>query len=99
MVKQRHASPMSLFSTSAALVRMGPVEAPPPPVKPRQPVQKPGPQTRPLQAPPEPLWNVILLDDDFHTFSYVITMLGDIFGHPPDKAFIMAQSAPSSKAP
>ena len=37
-----------------------------------------------------PLWNVILLDDDDHSYEYVIEMLGAVFGHPPEKSFGMA---------
>lgn len=37
-----------------------------------------------------PLYHVILLDDDDHTFGYVIRMLGELFGHSPEKAFLMA---------
>ena len=32
-------------------------------------------------------WNVVLLDDDCHTYDYVIEMLGDIFGYDPLQAF------------
>ncbi len=32
-------------------------------------------------------WNVVLLDDDFHSYDYVIEMLGDIFGYEPIKAY------------
>ena len=41
------------------------------------------PRVQPLTAPPalEPPWHVILLDDNFHTFEYVIEMLHAIFGH------------------
>ena len=35
-------------------------------------------------------WNVILLDDDDHTYEYVIEMLGAVFGHPTPTAFRMA---------
>jgi len=35
-------------------------------------------------------WHVVLLDDDEHTYAYVIEMLGDLFGHPPPKAYRMA---------
>ena len=35
-------------------------------------------------------WHVVLLDDDAHTYEYVIEMLGKIFGHPIRKAFRMA---------
>ena len=37
-----------------------------------------------------PLWNVILLNDDDHTYEYVVEMLGKIFGHSVDKALLMA---------
>lgn len=37
-----------------------------------------------------PLYNVILLDDDEHTYDYVIEMLGDVFGHSIQKAYNMA---------
>jgi ATP-dependent Clp protease adaptor protein ClpS len=37
-----------------------------------------------------PLYNVILLDDDEHSFEYVIYMLEKIFGHPPEKGYKMA---------
>jgi ATP-dependent Clp protease adaptor protein ClpS len=33
----------------------------------------------------------VLLDDDHHTFEYVIIMLQQLFGHPPEKGFQMAQ--------
>lgn len=44
---------------------------------------------RPVQKK-EPLWNVVLLDDDDHTYDYVIEMLMEIFGHTPMKAWLMA---------
>ncbi len=37
-----------------------------------------------------PPYNVILLDDDDHSFEYVIHMLKTIFGHPPEKGYRMA---------
>ena len=37
-----------------------------------------------------PQFHVILLDDDDHSYDYVIEMLGDIFGHSRAKAFRMA---------
>jgi ATP-dependent Clp protease adaptor protein ClpS len=50
----------------------------------------------PIQKPAEdtklaPRWQVILLDDQDHTYEYVIEMLGAIFGYGRDKAFQMAQ--------
>jgi ATP-dependent Clp protease adaptor protein ClpS len=44
---------------------------------------------RPVQKK-EPLWNVVLLDDDDHTYDYVVEMLMELFGHPPMKAWLMA---------
>lgn len=38
-----------------------------------------------------PPYNVVLLDDDHHTYAYVIEMLGKLFGHDPQKAFKMAE--------
>lgn len=38
-----------------------------------------------------PPYNVILLDDDDHSFSYVIEMLGRLFGHSRQRAFKMAE--------
>jgi len=35
-------------------------------------------------------WHVILLDDQAHTYDYVIEMLGSIFGYGLRKAFQMA---------
>ena len=38
----------------------------------------------------QPPYNVVLLDDDDHSFEYVIYMLKVLFGHPPEKGFKMA---------
>lgn len=38
-----------------------------------------------------PPYHVILLNDDDHTYEYVIRMLGELFGHPTSKAFKMAE--------
>lgn len=38
-----------------------------------------------------PRWNVVLLDDDDHTYDYVIEMLGRVFGHPAGRARRMAE--------
>ena len=39
----------------------------------------------------QPPYHVVLLDDQDHTYEYVIEMLGKVFGHGRDKAFQMAQ--------
>jgi ATP-dependent Clp protease adaptor protein ClpS len=50
-------------------------------------VPKAKPQEKTRRQPP---YNVVLLDDDFHTFEYVITMLQQLFGHPREKGYQMA---------
>jgi ATP-dependent Clp protease adaptor protein ClpS len=37
-----------------------------------------------------PPYNVILLDDNDHSFEYVIHMLKKLFGYPPEKGYRMA---------
>ena len=37
-----------------------------------------------------PPYNVVLLDDDDHSFEYVIQMLNTLFGYPPEKGYRMA---------
>ena len=38
-----------------------------------------------------PMWNVVLLNDDDHTYEYVIRMLGALFHHSREKAYAMAK--------
>jgi ATP-dependent Clp protease adaptor protein ClpS len=38
----------------------------------------------------QPPYNVILLNDDDHTFQYVIRMLKQLFGHPEQRGYKMA---------
>jgi ATP-dependent Clp protease adaptor protein ClpS len=44
----------------------------------------------------QPPYHVVLLNDDDHTYYYVIRMLGELFGHPPEKAFLMAKEVDTS---
>ncbi|MFW5828951.1 MAG: ATP-dependent Clp protease adaptor ClpS [Planctomycetota bacterium] len=37
-----------------------------------------------------PRWHVVLLDDDAHSYDYVIEMLMELFGHSLQRAFLMA---------
>jgi len=37
-----------------------------------------------------PLYHLVLLDDNHHTYQYVILMLGAIFGYNPEKAYAIA---------
>ena len=43
-----------------------------------------------------PMYNVVLLDDDAHTYEYVIVMLLQLFGYPPEKGFQMAKEVDKS---
>jgi ATP-dependent Clp protease adaptor protein ClpS len=38
-----------------------------------------------------PPYNVVLLDDDDHSYEYVIFMLKTLFGHPPEKGYELAR--------
>jgi len=38
----------------------------------------------------EPPYHLILLDDNDHTYGYVIAMLGSVFGYSPEKGFAIA---------
>ena len=44
----------------------------------------------------QPPYHVILLDDDDHTYEYVIEMLGKVFDYGREKAYGMAQEVDSS---
>jgi len=44
--------------------------------------------TRTRRQPP---YHVILLNDDDHTYDYVIRMLREIFGYPEEKGFQLAK--------
>ncbi len=39
----------------------------------------------------ERLWHLVLLDDNDHSYEYVIEMLASIFGYGPEKAFALAR--------
>jgi len=40
----------------------------------------------------QPPYNVILLNDDDHSFEYVIAMLQQLFGYPVERGFQMAET-------
>ena len=50
---------------------------------------------KPSQLPP---YHVILLDDNDHSFEYVIEMLKVIFAHPEEKGFLMAEEVACGRA-
>jgi len=39
----------------------------------------------------QPPYNVVLLNDDDHSYDYVIIMLQQLFGHPPERGYQMAK--------
>jgi ATP-dependent Clp protease adaptor protein ClpS len=39
----------------------------------------------------QPRYNVILWNDDDHSYQYVIVMLMELFGHPPEQGYQMAK--------
>jgi ATP-dependent Clp protease adaptor protein ClpS len=49
---------------------------------------RPAPTQRPKQPPP---YNVVLLNDDDHSYDYVIEMLRALFAHPEEKGMEMAK--------
>ena len=53
----------------------------------------PTPSTRILEDTDqqlEPPYHLILLDDDHHTYQYVVAMLGSVFGYATEKGFAIA---------
>lgn len=52
------------------------------------------PETRPEVKQPW-LWNVVLLDDDEHSYDYVIEMVQRLFGLPLERAFQVAKAVDS----
>ncbi|MEX2237119.1 MAG: ATP-dependent Clp protease adaptor ClpS [Dehalococcoidia bacterium] len=38
-----------------------------------------------------PQWHVVLLDDNDHSYDYVIHLLGAVFGYGPEKSFALAR--------
>jgi ATP-dependent Clp protease adaptor protein ClpS len=39
----------------------------------------------------QPPYHVVLWNDDDHSYEYVIAMLMELFGHPPEKGFQLAK--------
>lgn len=53
-----------------------------------KPTTKSDPKNKPRQLPP---YNVVLLDDNDHTYEYVIEMLRCVFGYPEQKGYQLAK--------
>ena len=58
-----------------------------------KPKRKPATRPKTKQMPP---YNVVLLDDDDHSYEYVIEMLGVIFTYEVEKAYGMAKEVDTS---
>jgi ATP-dependent Clp protease adaptor protein ClpS len=43
-----------------------------------------------------PPWHVVLLNDDEHSYHYVVAMLAAVFGFPPEKGFKHAKEVDAS---
>jgi ATP-dependent Clp protease adaptor protein ClpS len=54
------------------------------------------PKSAPKPPKKLPPYHVVLLDDDHHSYEYVIVMLQALFGHPLEKAFEMAKEVDST---
>lgn len=48
------------------------------------------------QTKKQPPYHVILLNDDDHSYEYVIRMLKQLFGHPEERGFMMAKEVDTS---
>lgn len=48
-------------------------------------------QQRETRQKRQPRYNVILLDDNDHTYDYVIRMLGKVFGYAEQRSFVLAR--------
>jgi len=62
------------------------------PARPPVPVVFPAEVEEPGQTPEtEGLWRLVLIDDDDHSYDYVIEMLGAVFGYGREKSFALAR--------
>lgn len=58
-----------------------------------EPMEKIAPEKQRDSSKPkrQPRYNVILWNDDDHSYEYVIAMLMELFGYPIEKGFLMAE--------
>jgi ATP-dependent Clp protease adaptor protein ClpS len=54
------------------------------------PAAKPDNAAKPKPPSPLPPYHVVLLNDDDHTYDYVIEMLHVLFGHQPERGYQLA---------
>lgn len=72
------------MSTTTLEPAVAPVVEPPPPAREQESKQDSRPQK-------QPRYHVVLWNDDDHTYQYVIAMLQQLFGHPPERGFQLAK--------
>lgn len=53
------------------------------------PKAKPGERSKPKTKKPQ-MWNVVLLDDDDHSYDYVMRMLMELFAKSLERSYLMA---------
>lgn len=58
---------------------------------PEAPVRERQTQTAEAEVEQPRLWHVVLLNDEEHTYEYVILMMQSLFGHTLEKAFEIAK--------
>lgn len=63
------------------------------------PAQTPAPAAaKPKSEPAKPwLWHVVLLDDQEHTYQYVVRLAQEVFGHDEDRAWAIARTVDTEK--
>ena len=68
-------------------------DAPAKTAKPKKSKQPAKPKPKVEKLPP---FNVILINDEEHTYEYVIEMLQKLFGHSKEKSYLMAKEVDST---
>ncbi len=56
---------------------------------------KPGVARPDQEAEIQPRYHVVLLNDEEHTYEYVIEMLARLFGHPTERGYLLAREVDS----
>lgn len=75
-----------MVDKDTATIEPPPAEAPPAPKAARP---KADPKNRPKRQPP---YAVVVLNDNDHTYEYVIIGLSKVFGYNTEKSFVLAQT-------
>lgn len=59
-------------------------------------IERPARSEAPEKPKQQPRYNVVLWDDDRHTYAYVMTMLAELFAFPLEKGFALAKEVDTS---